>query len=93
MRLVTESNDTLAAIASEDPDVQNATRLLPGALTETRDALAAAKEFGDELGPTFSSLRPFARNLPQPQLLDHRARQHRHAGHPRSDPPVRALGA
>ncbi len=64
-RLVTESNDTLAAIASEDPDVQNATRLLPGALTETRDALAAAKEFGDELGPTFSSLRPFARNLPR----------------------------
>ena len=64
-RLVTESNDTLAAIASEDPDVQNATRLLPGALGETRDALAAAKEFGDELGPTFNSLRPFARNLPQ----------------------------
>ncbi len=65
MRLVTASNDTLAAIASEDPDVQNATRLLPGALGETRDALAAAKEFGDELGPAFSSLRPFARNLPE----------------------------
>jgi len=64
-RLVTASNDTLAAIASEDPDVQNATRLLPGALGETRDALAAAKEFGDELGPAFSSLRPFARNLPE----------------------------
>ncbi len=65
MRLVTESNATLAAIAQEDPDVQNATRLLPGALTETRDALAAAKEFGDELGPTFNSLRPFAQNLPE----------------------------
>jgi phospholipid/cholesterol/gamma-HCH transport system substrate-binding protein len=65
VRLVTESNATLAAIAQEDPDVQNATRLLPGALTETRDALAATKEFGDELGPTFNALRPFARNLPE----------------------------
>ncbi|MDQ2675386.1 MAG: hypothetical protein M3Y34_01135, partial [Actinomycetota bacterium] len=65
VRLVNASNDTLAAIAQEDPDVQNATRLLPGALGETRDALAAAKEFGDELGPAFSSLRPFARNLPE----------------------------
>ena len=65
VRLVNASNDTLAAIAQEDPDVQNATRLLPGALTETRDALAATKEFGDELGPTFNSLRPFARNLPE----------------------------
>ena len=65
MRLVTASNDTLAAIASEDPDVQNATRLLPGALGETRDALSATKDFADELGPTFSSLRPFARNLPR----------------------------
>jgi phospholipid/cholesterol/gamma-HCH transport system substrate-binding protein len=65
MRLVTASNDTLAAIASEDPDVQTATSLLPGALTETRDALAATKDFGDELGPAFNSLRPFARNLPE----------------------------
>lgn len=65
MRLVTASNDTLAAIASEDPDVQTATRLLPGALAETRDALSATGEFGDQLGPAFNSLRPFARNLPE----------------------------
>jgi phospholipid/cholesterol/gamma-HCH transport system substrate-binding protein len=65
VRLVSASNDTLAAIAQEDPDVQNATRLLPGALTETRDALASVKDFGDELGPAFNSLRPFARNLPE----------------------------
>ena len=64
-RLVTASNDSLSAIASEDPDVQNATRLLPGALQQTRDALAAAGALGDELGPTFNSLRPFARNLPE----------------------------
>jgi len=65
MRLVTASNDTLEAIAAEDPDIQTATRLLPGALEETRDALSAARGFGDELGPAFNSLRPFARNLPE----------------------------
>ena len=65
MRLVTASNDALSAIASEDPDIQTATRLLPGALEDTRDALAAADSFGDELGPAFNSLRPFARNLPE----------------------------
>ena len=70
VRLVEASNQTLAAMAQEDPDIQSATALLPGALAETRDALAAAKEFGDEAGPAFESLRPFARNLPRAQLLD-----------------------
>ena len=65
VRLVEASNQTLAAMAQEDPDIQSATALLPGALAETRDALAAAKEFGDEAGPAFESLRPFARNLPE----------------------------
>ncbi len=65
VRLVTASNDTLAAIASEDPDVRTATSLLPGALGETRTALAEARKLGEELGPTFNSLRPFARNLPE----------------------------
>lgn len=65
MRLVTASNDTLEAIATEDPDIQTAVGLLPGTLEDTRDALAAAKGFGDQLGPTFNSLRPFARNLPE----------------------------
>ena len=65
VRLVEASNQTLAAMAQEDPDIQSATALLPGALAETRDALAAAKEFGDERGPAFESLRPFARNLPE----------------------------
>jgi phospholipid/cholesterol/gamma-HCH transport system substrate-binding protein len=65
VRLVGTSNDTLSAIASEDPDIQEATRLLPGALRQTREALAAAGDFGDELGPAFDSLRPFVRNLPE----------------------------
>jgi phospholipid/cholesterol/gamma-HCH transport system substrate-binding protein len=64
-RLVTASNDALAAIASEDPDVRHAVQFLPGALEETRSALAAARGLGAELGPAFNSLRPFARNLPE----------------------------
>lgn len=65
MRLVTASNDTLAAIAQEDPDVQSAVSQLPSALSQTREALAAADDLGAELGPAFESLRPFARNLPE----------------------------
>ena len=93
MRLVTASNDTLEAIATEDPDIQTAVGLLPGALEDTRDALAAAKGFGDELGPTFNSLRPFARNLPELNCVHDRARRDGDADHPRPDPPVRARGA
>ena len=63
--LVDASNTTLEAIGEQDPDVQQATALLPEALRETRLALAAAKDFGDELGPAFDSLRPFARRLPE----------------------------
>lgn len=65
VRLIGSSNDTLSAIAQEDPDVQEATRLLPGALRQTRQALAVADEFGNELGGAFGELRPFARNLPE----------------------------
>ena len=65
----------------------------PARSTETRDALAAAKEFGDELGPTFNSLRPFARNLPELNSSTHRARRDGHSRDPRRDPAVRALGA
>ena len=65
VRLVRTSNDSLGAIAEQDPDVREATRRLPGTLSQTRDALAAARGLGEELGPTFGSLRPFARNLPE----------------------------
>jgi phospholipid/cholesterol/gamma-HCH transport system substrate-binding protein len=64
-RLVTASNETLGAIAQEDPDVQAAVSRLPGTLSQTRQALAAADDLGQELGPAFESLRPFARNLPR----------------------------
>lgn len=65
VRLVDASNSALAAIAQEDPDVRSATRLLPGALRQTKEALASAHDLGDQLGPAFNSLRPFARNLPE----------------------------
>jgi phospholipid/cholesterol/gamma-HCH transport system substrate-binding protein len=63
--LVDASNTTLEAIGAQDLDVQQATALLPEALRETREALAVADEFGDQLGPAFNELRPFARRLPQ----------------------------
>ncbi len=63
-RFVSASNSTLEAIGVQDPDVQQATALLPGTLRQTRDALQAAGEFGDQLGPALNDLRPFARKLP-----------------------------
>ena len=62
--LISASNTTLEAIGAQDPDVQEATRLLPTTLRQTREALAAADDFGAELGPAFDALRPFARKLP-----------------------------
>jgi len=63
--LVSASNSTLEAIGRQDPDVRKATALLPDALRQTRQALAVADEFGDQLGPAFNELRPFARKLPE----------------------------
>jgi phospholipid/cholesterol/gamma-HCH transport system substrate-binding protein len=63
--LVDASNTTLEAIGVQDPDVQAATALLPVTLRQTREALAVADEFGDQLGPAFNELRPFARRLPE----------------------------
>ncbi|MDQ3572160.1 MAG: MlaD family protein [Actinomycetota bacterium] len=64
-RFVSASNATLEAIGVQDPDVQEATALLPGTLRQTRLALAAAGNLGDELGPALTDLRPFARRLPE----------------------------
>ena len=63
--LVDASNTTLEAIGVQDPDVQGATALLPETLRQTREALAVADEFGDQLGPAFNELRPFAQRLPE----------------------------
>ena len=64
-RLIDSSNTALGAIGEQDPDVQEAIRVLPGALAQTRRTLEVADDFGRELGPTFNALRPFARNLPE----------------------------
>jgi phospholipid/cholesterol/gamma-HCH transport system substrate-binding protein len=64
-RLIAASNSTLEAIGVQDPDVQEATRLLPTTLRQTKEALAVADDFGQELGPAFNELRPFARKLPE----------------------------
>jgi len=62
-RFVSASAASLGAIAEQDTDVRNTARLLPEALRETELALRSARALGDELGPAFDELRPFARNL------------------------------
>jgi phospholipid/cholesterol/gamma-HCH transport system substrate-binding protein len=64
-RLIDSSNSALSAIGAQDPDVQAATALLPETLRQTKEALVAARGLGDQLGPAFNELRPFARALPE----------------------------
>jgi phospholipid/cholesterol/gamma-HCH transport system substrate-binding protein len=61
--LVDSSNAALGAIANQDANVQRAVALLPGTLSTARDTLDKTAPFAQLLGPTFNSLRPFARNL------------------------------
>ncbi|CAN5567650.1 hypothetical protein BH20ACT15_BH20ACT15_01700 [soil metagenome] len=61
--LIDSSNSALGAIASEDLDVQRATRLLGPTLRETRVALGETNDLATVLGPTLKHLRPFARKL------------------------------
>ncbi len=83
VRLVTASNDTLAAIASEDPDIRTATSLLPGALGETRDALAEAQELRRRARPDVQLAAAVRAQPARAQLVDDRAGQDRHARDPR----------
>jgi phospholipid/cholesterol/gamma-HCH transport system substrate-binding protein len=62
-QLVDSSNAALGAIANQDANVQRAVALLPGTLSTARDTLEKTAPFAHRLGPTFNSLRPFARNL------------------------------
>jgi phospholipid/cholesterol/gamma-HCH transport system substrate-binding protein len=63
--LVRASNSALGAIAQQSPDLERTVAELPGVLNDTRSALTAATPFARQLGPTFNSLRPFARELPE----------------------------
>jgi phospholipid/cholesterol/gamma-HCH transport system substrate-binding protein len=62
-RFVSASSVSLGAIAEQSPDLERTAQLLPEALRETKLALTSARGLGDELGPAFQELRPFARNL------------------------------
>jgi phospholipid/cholesterol/gamma-HCH transport system substrate-binding protein len=63
--LVRASNSALGAIAQQSPDLERTVALLPGVLQNTHSALNAVTPFASQLGPTFNSLRPFARRLPE----------------------------
>jgi len=62
-QLVGASNAALGAIAEQDPHVRRAVRLLDPTLRESQRTLADVSDYAAVLGPTFSDLRPFARNL------------------------------
>jgi phospholipid/cholesterol/gamma-HCH transport system substrate-binding protein len=62
-RLVQQANEVFRAFAAEDENVSAFVAKLPGALGETRTALAKADELGDQLGPALESLRPAFREL------------------------------
>lgn len=62
-RLVSSSSEYLGEIAAQDRDVERLVRLLPATLEEGRRALLSMQRLGSVMGPAFSELRPFARNL------------------------------
>jgi phospholipid/cholesterol/gamma-HCH transport system substrate-binding protein len=61
--LIQASNDSLGAIASQELDVERATRLLGPTLKETRFALTETNKLAGVLGPALRDLRPTARRL------------------------------
>ncbi len=62
-RLVSSASQYLGEIADEDVDVSRLVRGLPGTLREGRQALISMRRMASVMGPAFSDLRPFARNL------------------------------
>ena len=61
--LVQSANANFEAIGNQDARLREALRLFPGALDETRTALARVDGFTTELGPALEKLRPGARAL------------------------------
>lgn len=60
---VTSANANFEAIGNQSDRLQEALRLLPGALSETRETLGGVEELSSQLGPALSKLRPGARAL------------------------------
>lgn len=61
--LVRASNEVFEALGSQNQDIEEAVRRLPGALGQTESALARVDTFAELLGPTLESLRPAFREL------------------------------
>ena len=62
-QLVDSSAAVFRAFASEERNVSEAVRRLPGALSTTTDTLRKVEAFGRVLGPTADKLRPAVRKL------------------------------
>lgn len=63
VRLVQASNSVFEAFASQDTQISDAVRQLPGALRQTEQTLGKVDTLGGELGPTLEALRPPFRKL------------------------------
>jgi phospholipid/cholesterol/gamma-HCH transport system substrate-binding protein len=63
VRLVRASNSVFEAFASQDVQISDFVRKLPGALGQTEQTLAKVDTLGGELGPTLEALRPPFRRL------------------------------
>ncbi len=63
VRLVQASNSVFEAFASQDVQISDFVRKLPGALNQTESTLAKVDTLGGELGPTLEALRPPFRQL------------------------------
>jgi phospholipid/cholesterol/gamma-HCH transport system substrate-binding protein len=61
--LVGSANANFKALASQDANIRESLRLLPGTLETARTSLGKAETLADNLGPTLNDLRPTARAL------------------------------
>ena len=68
---VQNSNAVFATLASQDANLRETLRQLPGALTQTQTTLGKVDRLANVLGPTLQDLRPAARAL-GPALRDTR---------------------
>ncbi len=57
-RLVRTSNVTLGAFAEEDQNISALVSKLPGTLNQTATTLGKVDRLADQMGPTFTALRP-----------------------------------
>jgi phospholipid/cholesterol/gamma-HCH transport system substrate-binding protein len=61
--LVDSSNANFQVFAEQEANLRRALQLFPATLQTAETTLGKVERLGDELGPGFEALRPFARNL------------------------------